>query len=458
LFAHPLLSTSIVVLPLLFSTTIVFYQVPTSLLALHSTIELFSGGKKVETMGGSIKSLTLFRGRCMHHHHVRALNVLLSNITFSRVLVAQHPEHRACFSTVKDRRSPTVHLRRIGRLNNSHNSDDDNNDNDNDDDNDDGGRYVYVTPTAKRAHDILKYNGTNGNDNTLASELRLMRMVDLVDLVDLSEGNIKDTSRPTMVQLFKGETVVVHERGADRGATVVKRSKPGNETALPIKVEAAANTLTPQPPLPTTATDSPAAPTAGKTAAKKPGSSNKNIRFLLLDVAYYRRHKQHVGLKHHFIASMDRVLVEEVTEVEADEEVEEAKEAKEAKGEVKEQDQESKTTTTTKTKTKKILLGLWDSAHSREMLNHLDAVAGESGAAALFRLFDYNDAYQVSSEGGGKGGEEEEKELMVKLNEISLLDLEDDDIALQKSQIVSDALYPVLDGMVGVVVGWWWWF
>lgn len=149
---------------------------------------------------------------------------------------------------------------------------------------------------------------------------------------------------------------------------------------------------------------------------------------------------------------MDRVLVEEV------EEVEEAKEAKEAKGEVKEQDQESKTTTTTKTKTKKILLGLWDSAHSREMLDHLDAVAGESGAAVPFRLFDYNDAYQVSSEGGGNVGEEEEKELMVKLNEVSLLDLEDDDIALQKSQIVSDALYPVLDGMVGVVVGWWWWF
>merc|ERR1712166_672586 len=173
--------------------------VPQSMLMLNNTnIQLFGGGKKRESMGGNIQMLTLIRGYNINtdvHTRVK-LNQLLSIPSFNRILITDSIEgylrlkqldtnQKLGFDCTFDRRSPSVHMRRLGNVNDS--------------------ISLYITPTAKRAHNVLKYSEQETRELLLAKHLRLLKMTDLLQATTENGAFLPLT-------LFEQEQIV-HQRG-----------------------------------------------------------------------------------------------------------------------------------------------------------------------------------------------------------------------------------------------------
>merc|ERR1712166_80315 len=165
--------------------------VPQSMLMLNNTnIQLFGGGKKRESMGGNIQHLTLIRGYNINtdvHTRVK-LNQLLSIPSFNRILIRDAQldnNQKLAFDRTFDRRSPSVHMRRLGNVNNS--------------------ISLYITPTAKRAHNVLKYSEQETRDLLLAKHLRLLKMTDLLQATTANGAFFPLT-------LFE-QKQIVHQRG-----------------------------------------------------------------------------------------------------------------------------------------------------------------------------------------------------------------------------------------------------
>merc|ERR1712166_237038 len=165
--------------------------VPQSMLMLNNTnIQLFGGGKKRESMGGNIQTLTLIRGYNINtdvHTRIK-LNQLLSIPSFNRILIRDAQldnNQKLAFDCTFDRRSPSVHMRRLGNVNDL--------------------ISLYITPTAKRAHNVLKYSEQETRDLLLAKHLRLLKMTDLLQSTTANGAFFPLT-------LFEQEQIV-HQRG-----------------------------------------------------------------------------------------------------------------------------------------------------------------------------------------------------------------------------------------------------
>ena len=397
-------------------------DVSTSSLELSSKeIQLFGGGLKSEGLGGSLRTLTMLRGRCWEpdttrstSNWSRALNTLLSPVPFNRILLHQIEQRQGKEKNVEEeendkalelvsfnRRSPTMHLRRLGYSR-------------------DGSVCLYMTPTSQRAHDMLKYSGDDEKDRLLSKNLRLFRFGDLLSdsfqtyltmfpPSDKTTTNIKERGSSKLKKKKKKKKKEEEEGGEEDDQQQPslqegeKKSSDSFDSALAYSPTSPAYSPTNPAYHSTDPAYSPTSPALGGSGfggaeekkLRSKSDSVGNVRFLLCDLCDPL--DTNISLFGNYLVTVDDVMVNDE---------------------------------------KKTLLSFWSSSCAKIDI----IIVNDSMKVDNARMFDYNDAYNVIEENS-----EDERDLATLLAAIN-----DDEDDVKKNKLVSDRLYPMLDAMTNV--------
>ena len=443
-------------------------DVSTSSLELSSKeIQLFGGGLKSEGLGGSLRTLTMLRGRCWEpdttrsaSNWSRALNTLLSPVPFNRILLHQIEQRQGKEKNVEEeendkalelvsfnRRSPTMHLRRLGYSR-------------------DGSVCLYMTPTSQRAHDMLKYSGDDEKDRLLSKNLRLFRVGDLLSdsfqtyltmfpPSDKTTTNIKERGSSKLKKKKKekeGEpeddqqqpSLQKGEKKSSDSAPAYSPTSPAYSLSSPVysttnpsggfsfggaaqpaaggfgapavgggfgapaagaggfgRAPASGGNMFGGDPAPSPTSSALSGSGFGGAEEKKLRSKSDsvgNVRFLLCDLCDPL--DTNISLFGNYLVTVDNVMVNDE---------------------------------------KKTLLSFWSSSTTAVVASSANIV-NDSMKVDNARMFDYNDAYNVIEENS-----EDERDLATLLAAIN-----DDEDDVKKNKLVSDRLYPVLDAMTNV--------